>query len=249
MTEIEMQAIKDEAIKNGTFMKAPNGKPTNLNERQWLQVRTKAFKKWFGDWEKAAIVKAIRKLSAVPEKSLEDGETYESVYKNIGNATNENDGTTVRFFNTAFKKIVKEGGLSERSIPSLKDAFEKAVLAYTETDKLGGEDRKDGTKHKEHKNIDEYRNYIGKVTIDGDVHYVRFTATMQKGNNGIHSFFVTNIDVYENAKGNTSFKDLLQTSVSSDGVIDTKLQKFFEEANEAEKNSSKIVDENGEPSL
>ena len=47
----EMQQIKDRAIANGTFMKAPNGKPTNLNERQWLQVRTKAFKDWFGDWE------------------------------------------------------------------------------------------------------------------------------------------------------------------------------------------------------
>ncbi len=32
-------------------MKAPNGKPTNLNERQWLQVRTTNFKNWFGDWE------------------------------------------------------------------------------------------------------------------------------------------------------------------------------------------------------
>ena len=47
----EMQAIKEKAIADGTFMKAPNGKPTNLNERQWLQVRTKAFKEWFGDWE------------------------------------------------------------------------------------------------------------------------------------------------------------------------------------------------------
>ena len=46
-----MQAIKEKAIADGTFMKAPNGKPTNLNERQWLQVRTKAFKEWFGDWE------------------------------------------------------------------------------------------------------------------------------------------------------------------------------------------------------
>ena len=34
-------------------MKAPNGNPTNLTERQWLQVRTKAFKDWFGDWETA----------------------------------------------------------------------------------------------------------------------------------------------------------------------------------------------------
>lgn len=46
----EMQAIKAKAIADGTFMKAPNGKPTNLNERQWLQVRTKNFINWFGDW-------------------------------------------------------------------------------------------------------------------------------------------------------------------------------------------------------
>jgi predicted XRE-type DNA-binding protein len=30
---------------------APNGKPSNLNEKQWNQVRTPEFKKWFGDWE------------------------------------------------------------------------------------------------------------------------------------------------------------------------------------------------------
>lgn len=47
----ELQALKSKAIANGTFMKAPNGKSTNLTERQWLQVRTKAFKEWFGDWE------------------------------------------------------------------------------------------------------------------------------------------------------------------------------------------------------
>ncbi len=47
----ELQEIKDAAIANGTFMKAPNGNPTNLTERQWLQVRTKEFKEWFGDWE------------------------------------------------------------------------------------------------------------------------------------------------------------------------------------------------------
>ena len=36
--------------KNGNIL-APNGKPSNLNERQWVHVRTKAFKDWFGDWE------------------------------------------------------------------------------------------------------------------------------------------------------------------------------------------------------
>lgn len=42
-----------EAQYKGTeqWLKAPNGKPTNLAERQWVQVRTPAFKSWFGDWE------------------------------------------------------------------------------------------------------------------------------------------------------------------------------------------------------
>ena len=47
----ELDDIKAKAISDGTFMKAPNGKPTNLDEYQWLQTRTKAFKNWFGDWE------------------------------------------------------------------------------------------------------------------------------------------------------------------------------------------------------
>ena len=37
---------------DGTYMKAPNGKQSNLSPRQWVQVRTKAFKDWFGDWTK-----------------------------------------------------------------------------------------------------------------------------------------------------------------------------------------------------
>ena len=36
--------------KDGNIL-APNGKPSNLDERQWIHVRTKAFKDWFGDWE------------------------------------------------------------------------------------------------------------------------------------------------------------------------------------------------------
>ena len=54
----ELLSLKKKAIADGTFMKAPNGKPTNLTERQWLQVRTKAFKDWFGDWEKGTIFTA-----------------------------------------------------------------------------------------------------------------------------------------------------------------------------------------------
>ena len=55
---VDQDAIKEEedaiiakAKANGTYMKAPNGNPTNLNEKQWVQVRTTNFKNWFGDWE------------------------------------------------------------------------------------------------------------------------------------------------------------------------------------------------------
>lgn len=47
----EMEQIKQSSIDDGSFMKAPNGEPTNLTERQWLQVRTSNFKNWFGDWQ------------------------------------------------------------------------------------------------------------------------------------------------------------------------------------------------------
>lgn len=49
--EAEKSSIKEKAINEGTFMKAPNGKDTKLSEDQWAMVRTSNFKEWFGDWE------------------------------------------------------------------------------------------------------------------------------------------------------------------------------------------------------
>lgn len=47
MQDILAKAPRD---KQGRLL-APNDKPSNLTERQYAQVRTKAFKDWFGDWE------------------------------------------------------------------------------------------------------------------------------------------------------------------------------------------------------
>gem|GEM_PF-6020164 len=51
----EMRQIEAQARANGTWMKAPNGQPTKLTERQWLHVRTTKFKRWFGDWGMAEL--------------------------------------------------------------------------------------------------------------------------------------------------------------------------------------------------
>ena len=50
--EKELQDILAKAPRDSQGrLLAPNGKPSNLTERQYAQVRTKEFKKWFGDWE------------------------------------------------------------------------------------------------------------------------------------------------------------------------------------------------------
>jgi hypothetical protein len=33
------------------WLRAPNGEPTKLNEKQWVQAQTPSFKSWFGDFE------------------------------------------------------------------------------------------------------------------------------------------------------------------------------------------------------
>lgn len=45
----QIKAVREKQSQE--LRKAPNGKPSNLTEQQWLQVRTPAFKNWFGDWE------------------------------------------------------------------------------------------------------------------------------------------------------------------------------------------------------
>ena len=47
----EYDAVRAQYENTDKWMKAPNGEDTNLTEKQWLQVRTPSFKKWFGDWE------------------------------------------------------------------------------------------------------------------------------------------------------------------------------------------------------
>lgn len=49
--DADYEYTRSQYVDTDKWMKAPNGQPTNLTERQWVQVRTPAFKEWFGDWE------------------------------------------------------------------------------------------------------------------------------------------------------------------------------------------------------
>lgn len=51
LTEEEQRILKSAPRNSKGQLLAPNGEVSNLTEKQYAQVRTKAFKEWFGDWE------------------------------------------------------------------------------------------------------------------------------------------------------------------------------------------------------
>ena len=88
MIAAEEKEIIANAKANGTYLKAPNGKPTNLTPRQWVQVRTKAFKKWFGDWKKAARIEKLRHSQSIEATGNEYVGKYELNNKSAANYIN-----------------------------------------------------------------------------------------------------------------------------------------------------------------
>jgi hypothetical protein len=48
---LQFELVKARYAGTEQWLKAPNGAKTQLSTRQWVVVRTPAFKTWFGDWE------------------------------------------------------------------------------------------------------------------------------------------------------------------------------------------------------
>jgi hypothetical protein len=70
----EYDAVVAQYKGTDAWMKAPNGEATKLSERQWVQVRTPSFKKWFGDWEAALAKGGVWAVEDVSKAVGENGE-------------------------------------------------------------------------------------------------------------------------------------------------------------------------------
>ena len=240
---------KGAAKSDGTYMKAPNGQPTNLSERQWEQVRTKAFKRWFGDWEKAELMRLIESITPIRldnEKPIPQKEA-ETIVENLENGVNKHDGRKVTWVKSSIGKILRHKGFdASLLIPKLKEVYDSSVHILSEE-----EIHKEG--HKEHPNFKGYHHYVGKVSLNGKDYYVRFT--LQELNtkkedfvpNQLHSAFVSDIGIYSADTRVNTGNTPATANISTD--TDAKLAKFLKEAEYALENSSKVVDENGEPKV
>lgn len=126
----EEQGIINKAKKDGTFMKAPNGKHTNLTERQWVQVRTKAFKDWFGDWEKGLIVQQ-------DDKSYYRGQYDEPIIDKDGNLRLKGRRDDLRAGATLLtdNKVYTENSTYNEGEKRLAKALNNAGAVYSEIQK------------------------------------------------------------------------------------------------------------------
>lgn len=237
----EEKKIVETAKANDTYMKAPNGKPTNLSEKQWAQVRTKAFKKWFGDWEKAARIEKLRRSKAVKITEADYEDKYDLTRNSAKQWAKDNIRGEYMIADTGEKVNVSKVSINEvlshgerdaahlKSISSIGKLLHNAIF-ITETPNA-----KDNDKY------ESYRYYIEGVKIDGEDYTAKIVVGVKNGKT-YYDHRLTKIEkgsLLDSLNGlSNSVAEKQQTSFTGK---DSKLLSILQT------NSSKVVDENGEP--
>ena len=234
----EEQGIIDEAKKNGTYMKAPNGQPTNLNEKQWAQVRTKAFKKWFGDWEKVLRIAKLRKSNPVEivfngEYELNRDSAKRWMKDNLrGEYINADTREKIAVSKVGINEVTSHGSKDEahlKSLPAIPSLIEKSIFI------------EELSNSKEHDKYDSYRYYVCGANIDGQDYTIKIVIGVKDGAK-YYDHRLTQIEkgnLLDNLNGLSN--SVAEKQNASFIGKDTKLHSILQT------NSSKIVDENGEP--
>ena len=247
----EMAEIKESAERAGTYLKAPNGADTNLTAEQWALVRTKAFKAWFGDWEKAARIQKLRNSEPV----MMDGNEHEGKYELNRESAQRyildelRDTYTIADTNERIK-IVKRGAKKVTSHSMGNDAHMRSIAIIPEIIKSAifitemSADKADAQ-------YDSYRYYVCGLEYAGESYTVKMTVGVKNGDY-YYDHTLTDIekgkllDMIESQQG-VSREGFTPTGNESDpsyalsDIKDKKLVSILQT------NASKVVDANGEP--
>ena len=204
-------------------------------------MRTRAFKEWFGDWEKAARIEKLRQASSVELKGY-SGQyelTRDSARKWIKSNLEgksyviADTGETVRIGKAGRNKVTSHGYGNEAHMKSIADIPAMLENATFITEELA--EKKD-SKYPSYRyyvvgaNIGE-TDYTVKIALgvayDGTLYYDHSLTQIEKG-------ALINLALAEQRR-TQDFENALT------GIKDNKLLSVLQV------NSSKIVDENGEP--
>ena len=140
----EMAAVRKQYEGTPQWMMAPNGKPTNLTEEEWLAVRTPAFKAAFGDWEQVA-------AAAIPKIRVQNVQEAKDVLRALGNKPLKNEATGVvasvskrgrgKLISSGARRLSEENGYTAEEhllvAANVEQLFPHAVLSETHADRSG----------------------------------------------------------------------------------------------------------------
>ena|GEM_PF-7105662 len=233
----EYQAVEAKYRGTDQWMKAPNGKPTNLTERQWVQVRTPSFIRWFGDWLKSYRIKKLLGSETLvfnwdtqdPPYNLDPASVEAFLRKEYQGKTyrNEDAGDEYFFGKRGRQKLLSHNRYDHAYLKSmyfLPDIIRKSIFITEENS------------YKEDSKYDRYRYFVCGIKLDGVDYTVKSVFGLDS--NGT---WVYDQDLSEIEKG--TLVGMLTKHVTQDTlqVKDTTLLRILQD------DSSKVVDENGEP--
>ena len=247
----EERSIIEKAKSDGTYMKAPNGKPTNLDESQWVQVRTKAFKKWFGDWQKAARIEKLKSSKAIEISGTEiasssDLKQYKKNALEYGKAlrgeyTNKDTGEKISLTGGNSR-----GGIREilqhdykdaehlQSIAAIPQIIEDSIYVDTLPNEDSGK----------YPGVESFSYYVCGLNIGGRNYTVKAVIANQSNGERYYDHHLSQIE-----KGQllsilpTIQKAGTESGNPLSGFKDKRLISILQT------DSSKVVDENGEPKV
>lgn len=245
MSDAEEIHIENAARANGTYMKAPNGMPTNLTERQWVQVRTRAFKEWFGDWEKAARIEKLRNSASVEitGNEIEASEDVKEYRRNAmeygkklrGEYINKDTGKNIVINRDSLAEVLHHDGSNIahiQSIAAIPMMIENAI--YIETSPVSDA----GNRLRNATNI---HYYVCGLNIGNEPYTAKLVIAELSNGERYYDHKLTQIE-----KGELLNRAELSSTVadSNSPLSDLKDKRLL---SLLQTNASKVVDENGEP--
>ena len=232
----EKEAVRKQYEGTEQWMKAPNGKPTNLTEDQWVAVRTPAFKAWFGDWEQAARLMLPRHAENLEEaaaaaRSIAGKRLTNNLLGVDAFLSNKNIGKMVSA--SATRKSV-DARVHALAVANVDRLFSRAITEYTHKDRDSD------------KNIKQIHRMFSPFVVGDNVYVAKLTVkelVQEKEGNRLYS--VEALEIKEaSRKWNAAYNatEGVLTSFPQE-AFDNIIARFLPDG----KNCSKIVDGNGEP--
>ena len=223
---------------------APNGKPSNLNAMQYDQVRTEAFKKWFGDWLYNPEME-MTPINLVDDPNMPiDGDakslgTYLlGKYRNLS-VINAQSGNEISIYRVGLLSSLKNRKpLARRLYAILPQLLEQSAYAGYEVN----------TKLDTKPNIIGYESFYAPVSIDGKIYSVRILVDRVKDDARGRGYYYHQIedialgDPVGSTRGLLDAEQGASPPESSNGAIT-----LGQLTGKVNNNASKVVDENGEP--